>query len=59
MKAQPANSGKSSGKNRVEKEMLIAKTVGTVEVDVVECESKRRFQGFLLSQCCLHRTVKQ
>lgn len=55
MKAQPANSGKSG----VEKEKLIAKTVGTVEVDVVECESKRCFQGFLLSQCCLHRTVKQ
>lgn len=53
MKAQPANSGKSE----VEKEMLIARTVGTVELDVVGCESKRRFQGFLLSQCYLHRTV--
>lgn len=53
MKAQPANSGKS----RVDKEMLIAKTVGTMELDVAGCESKRCFQGFLLSQCYFHRTV--
>lgn len=43
MKAQPANSGKS----RVDKEMLIAKTVGAMELDVAGCESKRNFQGFL------------